>query len=89
MLDAGHQIAAGGEQVCQKGVLGKFDGVAVIDDRYRQLDHAGIRLQFLVTAYGDINLDRTIAALRIPEHQCFVPDRPLARREISDRDDRG
>ena len=65
MLDADRQIAARGEHVREEGIFGEFDGVAVVEDRHRQLDHAGIRLHFLVAPHGDIDRDRTVVARRI------------------------
>ena len=85
MLDADHQIAASSKQVCQKRVLGEFNGIAVIDDRHGQFDQAGIGLQFLVAPNGYIDSDQTVIARRICEGEHLVPDRPLARREIAGR----
>ena len=89
MLDGGHHIAAGSKGVCEKRVFGKLDGVAVIENRHRQFDQAGIGLQFLVASHRDVNFDRTIVARRIVEHQRFVPDRPFADGEVADRNKRG
>src|SRR5437588_5625763 len=88
MLDAEYFIAAGGEDVCQEGIFGELDGVAVIEDRNRQLDHAGVRLQFLVAPDGDIELDRTIVARSVIEGDRLVADRPFARGEIGHREQR-
>src|SRR6202044_1108138 len=60
MLDAGDQVAARGENVRQKRVLGEFDGVAMVEDRDGQRDHTGTRLHFLVAPHGDIDSDRTV-----------------------------
>jgi hypothetical protein len=67
-----------------KRVLGEFDGVAVVEDRRRQRDHAGIRLHFLVAPHGDVDRDRTVVARRVVERQRFVADRPFACGEIRD-----
>ena len=81
-------IAAGGEHVRQKRVLGEFDGVAMVEDRHRQRDHAGIGLHFLVAPHGDIDRDRTVAARRVIERQRLVTDRPFAHGEVPDRNQR-
>jgi hypothetical protein len=89
MLDADGYVAARGKTVPQIKVLGEFDGVAVVEDRHRQRDHAGVRLHFLVAPHRDIHRDRTIIARRIVERQGLVADRPFARGEIRDRHQRG
>jgi len=40
VLDADDFITARGHEVCQERILGVLDGVAEIDDRDRQPDHA-------------------------------------------------
>ena len=62
MLDADRHVAARGENVRQEGILGEPDGVAVVEDRHRQRDHAGIRLHLLVAPHGDVDRDRTVVA---------------------------
>ncbi len=89
MLDADRQIAAGGKNVRQERVLGEFHGIAVVEDRHRQRNHAGVRLHFLVAPYGDIDGDRTVAAHWIVERKRLVADRPFARGEIRDGHQRG
>ena len=86
--DRSHQVAANSEGVRKKRVFGKLDGVAVIENRHRQFDHARIGLQFLVASHGDVNFHRAIVARRIVEHQRLMPDRPFAHREITDRKQR-
>ena len=86
MLDADRQIATSGEEVREERVLGEFDGVAVIEDRDRQLDHASERLHFLVPAHRNINGDWPIARL-IEESHRLMPNEPLAATEIGCRDD--
>ena len=83
MLRADRQIAARGEGVGEERILGVLDGVAVIEDRNRQLDHAGIGLHFLVAPNGDIDRDQTIVARRIMEGDRLVTDRPFARGEVA------
>ena len=53
VLRADRQIAARGEDVGEERILGVLDGVAVIEHRHRQRDHAGIGLHFLVPPHGD------------------------------------
>ena len=64
MLRAERQVAARGKHVGEERILGVLDRVAVIEDRHRQRDHAGIGLHFLVAPDGDIDCDRTVAARR-------------------------
>ena len=82
VLNADHDIAARGHQVCEEGIFGVLDGVAVIEDRNRQLQHAGIGLHLPVAANGDIDRDRTVVALGIIERDRLMTDCPLAGREI-------
>src|SRR2546430_301185 len=89
MLDADCQVPAPGEHIGEKRVLGESDGVAVVEDRHRQLDHAGIGLHFLIAAYGDVHGDGAVIARRIKERQRLVADRPFARGEICDGYQRG
>ena len=88
MLDADRHKPAHGKDVRQKSVLGEFDGVAVVEDRHRQLDHAGVRLHFLVPPHRDVHGNRTVVAARVVEGQCLVADRPFAPGEIGDRQQR-
>ena len=67
MLRADSQIAARGKGVGEERVLGVLDGVAVIDDRNRQRDHAGIGLHFLVAPNGNLDGNQTVVARRIME----------------------
>jgi len=47
MLDADREDSRGRQKMfARKGVLGEFDGVAVIEDCHRQRNHAGVRLPF-------------------------------------------
>ena len=66
-----------------------LDGVAVIDDRNRQLDQARIGLQQLVAAYGDLNLYEAVVAVGIVERDRLMFDRPLAHSEVGDDQKRG
>src|SRR6202011_102950 len=88
MLDADCNIAAGGKDVRQERVLGEFDGVAVVENRHRQLDHAGIRLHLFVAPYRDVYRHGAVIARRIVERQRLVADRPFARGEIRNRQQR-
>src|SRR5258708_40138972 len=67
VLDANRYIATEGKSVRQKRVFGELYGVAMVEDRHRQLDHAGIGLHFLVAPYGDGHGDRTVVARWIVE----------------------
>src|SRR6476620_4535157 len=82
VLDANRYIATEGKSVRQKRVFGELYGVAMVEDRHRQLDHAGIGLHFLVAPYGDVHGDRTVVARWIVERQRLVTDRPIARGEV-------
>jgi hypothetical protein len=84
VLDAHDHVAAGGKNVGEKGVLGEFDGIAMIEDRHGQFDHVGHRLHLPVAANGDIDGDRAVASQRVKECQRLVMDRPFARGEIGD-----
>ena len=84
MLRADREIAARSEDVGEEGILGVLDGIAVIEDRNRKFDQARIGLHFLVAANGDIDSDQAIVARGIVECDRLMPDRPLARGEISD-----
>src|SRR6266576_1954747 len=88
VLDANRYIATEGKSVRQKRVFGELYGVAMVEDRHRQLDHAGIGLHFLVAPYGDVHGDRTVVARWIVERQCLVTDRPIARGEVPNRKQR-
>src|SRR5258705_4930640 len=88
VLDANRYIATEGKSVRQKRVFGELYGVAMVEDRHRQLDHAGIGLHFLVAPYGDVHGDRTVVARWIVERQRLVTDRPIARGEVPDRKQR-
>jgi hypothetical protein len=77
VLNAHDHVAAGGKNVGEKGVLGELDGIAMIEDRQRQFDHVGHRLQFPVAANGDIDGDRTVASQRVVECERLVMDRHL------------
>jgi len=57
-----------------------FDGVAVIENRDRQLDHAGVGLHFLVAAHGDIDCDQAIIARGIVERQASRDGSPICSR---------
>ena len=83
-----HEVAARRKDVRKEGVFGEFDGVAVVEDCDRQLQHAGIRLHFPVAANGDVHRDRTVVAVRVIERNRLVPDRPFARSEITERQKR-
>jgi len=88
MLDTDSDVAAHGEHVGQKRVLGEFDGIAVVEDRDRQRDHTGIRLHFFVAPHGYIHRDRTVVAGRVVERQGLMADRPFARGEVPNRNQR-
>ncbi len=88
MLDAHHDVAAGSKHVCQERVFGEFDGVAVVEDRDRQHDHAGIGLHFLVAPHCDVDRDRPVVARRVVERQRLVVNRPFAGGEITNNHQR-
>ena len=85
MLDADHHIAAGSEYVRQERIFGELDCIAVVEDRQRQDDHAGIRLHFPVPPDGNVNFDWTIASAGVVERERLVTNRPLAHGEVPDR----
>ena len=89
VLRADREIAAPGEDVCKERIFAALDGVAVVEDRNRQFDQAGVGLHFLVATDGDIDGDKTIVAIGIVECDRLMPDRPLARGEIRDSDQHG
>ena len=62
VLDADDFITVRGHEVCQERILGVLDGVAVIDDRDRQPDHASVGLHLLIATHGDVDRDETIVA---------------------------
>ena len=62
MLNADSHVAARSKHVGQERVLGELDGVAVVEDSDRQLDHAGFGLHLPVATHGDIDLDQPVAA---------------------------
>jgi hypothetical protein len=69
-------------------ILGVLDGVAVAEDRDRQVDHFGHRLHFPVAADGDFKRDLATIAQYIVRSQRHVMDRPFARGEIEDNHQR-
>ena len=86
VLDADDHIAAGGKDVGEKRVFSVLDGVAVAEDRDRQIDHLGDRFHFAVAAHGEIDGNDTVAAQGIHECQRLVMDRPFTRGEIGKAD---
>jgi hypothetical protein len=62
VLDADDQIAAGGKNIGEKRVFGILDGIAMAEDRDRQIDHLGDRLHFPVAANGEVTV--TVRPLR-------------------------
>ena len=89
MLRADRQVTAHGKDVGEERILGVLDGVAVVEDRNRQRDHAGIGLHFLVASNGNIDRDQAIVARSIVEGDGLMLDRPLARGEVSNREQEG
>ena len=86
VLDADDHIAAGSKDVGEKRVFGVLDGVAVAEDRDRQIDHLGDRFHFAVAAHGKVDGNGAVAAQGIHECQRLVMDRPFARGEIGKAD---
>src|SRR5436190_13690515 len=60
MLYADREIPPHREYVGDEGVLSKFYGVAVVDNRDRQLDHASVGLHFLVAPDRDSHFGWTV-----------------------------
>src|SRR6516165_12478933 len=73
-----------GEHVSQKRVFGEFDGIAVVENRHRELNHAGVSLHLFVAPHRDIHRDWTVVAARVVECQGLVTDRPFDRGKIAD-----
>ena len=87
MLNARHEISASRKHVGEERVFREFYGIAVINNGDRQGEHAGIRLHLLVPADSDRDIDLAITRSVI-ERESLVTDRPFARGEIRDDDDR-
>ena len=84
MLRADRKIAARGKDVGEERILGVLDGVAVVEDRHRQFDQAGVGLHFLVPANRDPDGNQTVVTRGVVEDERLVPDRPFAHGEIAD-----
>src|SRR5258708_19955332 len=57
VLDANRYIATEGKSVRQKRVFGELYGVAMVEDRPRQLDHSAIGPHFLPPPYPNVPSD--------------------------------
>jgi hypothetical protein len=82
VLDAHDQIAARGKDIGQERVLGVLHGVAMAQDRHRQVNHVGDRLDLAVAANGELDGDRAVGPLGINIGEGPVVDGPFAGGEI-------